>query len=329
MANLRIVAENFIDSGAVTASPATVTDEDNLKEISRSKITRTNISNWTPTYNQEIDVLLQDLKTVSAIVLGRHTFPIGLGLKFELYGDATYTTLLYASGDIVLTGEDSEQSLVAWGDFGWGDVEWGGAVNSEDTFPLATNYVHWIKQEEVIGDELLETDTGFILTETTTGDSLIETGGVLTIPEQVGIDVVKAVKIYLKVQDTLQVDIGRLIIGNYIEPENNLSYNHKLSWEEDSKQYRTEGYTLRSDISVPYRRMEFSLDALPAEDKYRLTEEFRSIGLRKDFYINLFPNCPCEDKDRDYSGIVKLTKIPTISEYAPEIYRSKYVMEEV
>ena len=64
-------------------------------------------------------------------------------------------------------------------------------------------------------------------------------------------------------------------------------------------------------------------------DRTTIQNALRKVGLRKDFFISLFPEDVDNEKIVDYSGIVKLTKVPRYTEYAPKYYKSKYIMEEV
>ena len=50
---------------------------------------------------------------------------------------------------------------------------------------------------------------------------------------------------------------------------------------------------------------------------------------RDDFFISLFPNSCNKTRELDYSGIVKLTKIPKYTEYAQNYYSAKYIVEEI
>lgn len=126
-----------------------------------------------------------------------------------------------------------------------------------------------------------------------------------------------------------EIEIGRLFIGEYIEPTYNLSFGHQLSWIEKTKQYRTDGGSLRSDISIPTRKLQFDIGTMSEEDRAKIQRNMRYVGLRKDLYISLFPEDNEITKQKDYSGIMKLTKIPSMQEYVHNYYKSKYVMEEV
>ena len=129
---------------------------------------------------------------------------------------------------------------------------------------------------------------------------------------------------------TSAMEIGRLIVGDYIEPTHTISYGHTLSWLEKTRQDRagSEG-SLRSTVKAPAKRITFSLNTINENDRPIIQNAFRYSGLRKDLYISLFPEDENVSKLNDYSGIMKLTKIPSISEYAPVYYKSSYTMEEV
>ena len=126
-----------------------------------------------------------------------------------------------------------------------------------------------------------------------------------------------------------EIDIGRLIIGDYIEPAYGLSKNFTISLVEDTKQYRTAGGSLRSDINLPIKKFSFDIGVMSEADRIIMQSNLRSVGKRTDFYISLFPEEGDINKERDYSGIVKLTKIPSYTEFVLNYYKSKYEMEEV
>jgi len=301
MPKLRIVAENYSDEGTLTGTPTFATSINNMQTQSRAKISRSNITNWAPTYNQEIELVLPGIKTVSAIVLGNHNFSVGMIIKFVLYD--TDDTIIYNSGDIEITSEYAENSVSSWGSFLWGPVGWGANALATD-YNQQANYVHWTLTDNIIDTPI-------------TDDIYYPVFSAFTL------------KIFCTLSDTKQLDIGRLIVGDYLEPRYNLGFNHSIEWLEESNQYRTEGYTLRSDVYLPVKKLSFSINNIDAADRTSLTEGLRYVGLRNDFYINLFPDSESFDKELEYSGIMKLTKVPTMSEYALNIYKSKYVMEEV
>jgi hypothetical protein len=173
----------------------------------------------------------------------------------------------------------------------WGDFTWGSVPWGTiiEEFESLKNFVHWIDPQIIS---------------------------------------VQSVKIEFSVP-TNQIEIGRLFVGTYIEPEFGATYGHNITWREASNQYRSEEGTLRTNHGLPYRRLEFSLEATKSTDRTLLQHSFRDLGLREDFFISMFPNDLDINKRLDYSAIVKLIEEPKFTEFAPLYYKSKYIMEEV
>lgn len=124
-------------------------------------------------------------------------------------------------------------------------------------------------------------------------------------------------------------DVGRIIIGDAVEATYNISYGHYLSFEEPTIQYRTDSGSLRSDMALPYKKLEFNMNTLSETDRQVLQRGFADVGKRRDFTVSVFPCDDTEEKKTDYSGIVKLTRIPRFQEFQHNWYKAKYVMEEV
>ena len=123
--------------------------------------------------------------------------------------------------------------------------------------------------------------------------------------------------------------IGRLFMGKVIGTEIGASYGHNIYWRENTKQYRTEAGTLRSDIVSPSKTIDFSLNTVYENERSEIQRAFSTVGKQKDFFISLFP-LDCSDiQIADYSGIVKMTKTPKYTEFAPSFYAAKYTVEEI
>lgn len=122
---------------------------------------------------------------------------------------------------------------------------------------------------------------------------------------------------------------GRIFMGEAIETAVGVSLGHSIYWKETTNQFRTEDGTLRSDIITPSKVLAFSLDTINDSDRQNLQRSFAQVGMREDFFVSLFPGSCTSNKELDYSGIVKLTKIPKYSEFAQNFYKSKYVVEEI
>jgi hypothetical protein len=199
--------------------------------------------------------------------------------------------LVWNSGILDVTEDTVGSDIWKWGEFLWGTEAWGAEKEVLEFEPPA-NLVTWISTAQT-------NIRGF------------------------------KIELYKADSNINYFEIGRLFVGEYIQPTYNIGYGHSLSWEESTKQYRTDAGTLRSDISIPYRKFEFNIGTITEDDRILLQQELRNAGLRKDIFISLFPEDITLDKKIDYSGIVKLTKVPKFTEFTQNYYKSKYVMEEI
>lgn len=322
MHKVKIVAENYADTGRLTANPAVSMDLENLKSQSISKIIRTNI---TGPAQQEISLSIVPIRTISAIVLGRHNFPLNMTLQFILKDSGG--GILHTSPLLTVQADEVGERNIPWDSYLWDTT----ASNIDDVaeeFDPKANYVYWVEEDAGDATVLYDSMTGEYLLDTVSLEPLWETGGSYG-AGFTGIDNVATIQILIDVPINKQIEIGRLIVGEYISPVYNVSFNHKIEWKETSKQYRTEAATLRSDIGNPVRKIDFQLELINDEDRTELQAGLRYVGLRRDFYIDIFPTSTSVDKQRDYSGIMKLTQEPVMSEYANLYYKSKYIMEEV
>lgn len=120
---------------------------------------------------------------------------------------------------------------------------------------------------------------------------------------------------------------SRLVLGAYFEPLRNLSYGVDVSWQENSRQTRTDGGSLRTDGRVAYRRWQLSLDFLRPDERAVVLDVFRRIGLRADLFISCYPE-QGGAQERDHAGLVKLTRMPGMRRSSLEMYASALTLEE-
>ena len=123
--------------------------------------------------------------------------------------------------------------------------------------------------------------------------------------------------------------IGRLFMGNAISTSIGTSFGHNLYWRENTLQYRTEAGTLRSGYITANKVIEFSLNTIYEYERSQLQRALAQTGKKEDFFISLFPESCDDNYIKDYSGIVRMTKIPKYAEFAPSFYSSKYIVEEI
>lgn len=121
---------------------------------------------------------------------------------------------------------------------------------------------------------------------------------------------------------------SRLFIGRYLEPSLPFTYGTiECAWVDDSTQERTDGGTLRTDESEPYRRMSWSLDWLSVVDRPRFMEWARRDGKRSDVFVSAYPE-QANALERDHSMAAKLIEAPRISQNYPDNFAADFVVEE-
>lgn len=141
---------------------------------------------------------------------------------------------------------------------------------------------------------------------------------------------VNAISITFSNINTPYLQIYRIMVGKYIESTIGASKNSVWSYKDPSEQYRTESGTLKTDYKKPYKVMSFDLGTINEGERSILSRSLAKVGKQKAFYISVFKSgCSGNYKEIDYSGIVKLTKIPTYTEFAHNYYSSKIEVEEI
>lgn len=120
---------------------------------------------------------------------------------------------------------------------------------------------------------------------------------------------------------------SRLVLGNYFEPTTNMAYGAALAWKETSKLTRTEGGSLRTEASSPYRRWSLSLDALSEVERAAFLAILQEAGMRDDIFLSCFVGVG-GNKERDYQGMVKLVEMPDLAHPNFSEFSASVVFEE-
>jgi predicted DNA-binding WGR domain protein len=123
--------------------------------------------------------------------------------------------------------------------------------------------------------------------------------------------------------------IYRLCFGNSVAPSIGAALQHKLTYNDQSKQYRTESGTLRTDIIKKNKQIEFNLNNIVESERAELLRTLARVGKQEEFFISTFASSCDSDKDKEYRGLVKIKRVPRYTEYANGIYNTKVVVEEV
>lgn len=148
---------------------------------------------------------------------------------------------------------------------------------------------------------------------------------------QMWFDQVSALSFELQIEDAANTDgymeASRVYLGKYFSPADGMSRGHKLRWEDDSTQERTDGGTLHTDAREPYRVLRIPLDWLTESERGALAEILRAAGKSSDLFVAMYPD-DTGTKGRDYSAAVKLVDMPDIAHRHPLIYGAELVFAE-
>ena len=327
MANVRFILDNTsIDSADLSSSTGDIDTNypvTNIQKINRSMPLRT-----TGTENDlTIKGTLDSPTDVSALVLGRHNFSETITYRLYLYSDNNWSSQIYDSTELTVTADQaSVLGLYMWGEFAWGTIAWGADKPDLDNREFY-DVVLWLEDTYAIQSYTIEIgvaggvpinrfycDDSSIYCDDTSITCDMEAYGPVGPSGESGIP---------------YYEIGRVYLGEYIEPTYNLSAGHTISWKENTVQYRPNSGTLRSDVVTSNKSFEFSLSHIPEADRISLHRQLIAKGLREDFYVSLFPGDTSSNKEVDYSGMVKLTKVPKYTNYINGYYKSNFVMEEI
>lgn len=324
MSNIRFIVDNVVDDGTVTANPVAQTgfDVDNIQTVPRSKVFRS-----VDDTAQDIYITLPESETISSMVIGRHNFSSNITYQLILYSDAAWTNIVHDTGVLQVTSDQAATDLWEWGQFAWGSIPWGGDRIGEDNREFY-NVVLWLDQDYTginsIALKLSFADVGdFIYTSDIVLKTNDESPDIFTSSiywPSGGATGSSNIPYY---------EIGRLIIGDYIEPLYNLSYGHSLNWKENTSQYRPSSGTLQSDVVTSNKEINFSLNTIPESDRSTVHKQLVEVGLEEDFFISLFPEDLNMSKQIDYSAIAKFTKVPKYTEFLSDYYKTTFTVEEV
>jgi hypothetical protein len=326
MSNVRFVVDNLVDYFTLSSVNGSPNDNYIVSNVARSTRGQTFRSEDTLT-DTEIKGTFSTNSSVSVMVIGRHNFSNSVYYRLYLYSDEAWTTTIYDSQNILVTSEEAVTDYWEWGEFYWGTINWGGSKYDNRIF-YKQNIVLWldqvysnVKSFKIVFSAPVEGGGGEVplycndfsiycnnsdiyCNQTTYGEGATSSAG---------ID---------------YYEVGRIILGHYIEPLYNLSYGHSISWAENTSQYRPSLGTLQSDIATTNRRFELSLKTIPESDRITIHKELQSVRLKKDLFISIFHENESEYKEEDYSGIVKIVTMPKFNEFIHSYYNTTYVLEE-
>lgn len=340
MPNIRFILDNdAIDSATLSAGGSGAIDTeyplDNIKRTSRSKPMRSVDAESATTI--DIKGTMAEAQEVQAMVLARHNFSETINYQLFLYSDDNWATPVadYTPVEYTVTSSQAAISgLYEWGEFAWGTITWGADkpdLDNRNFYDIAL----WLDQPYTIKSFTITISvlSGAVINPFFCDEETILCDGSVvgnpTFPI-ITCDMVSFGGSGGSGESGMPYyEIGRVYLGPYIEPLYNLSSGHSIAWVENTTQYRPGSGTLRADKVTSNKSFGFSLATIPESDRLVLHKQIVGKGLSDDFYISIFPEDASSSKEVDYSGMVKLTKMPKYTNYISGYYKSNFIMEEI
>lgn len=321
---MRITTTNISDySDTITVSPEQPDPKyiiENVQIMDRKKVFRS--SNVEA---QTIELTFDSPQTISAIILGRHNFSKEVTYRIRLIYDELTTR--YDTGVTLVGEENAATDLWMWGEFTWGSIAWG--ADKLNNFSTYYNLPIWLDQTytdiyTIIID--LAWDITPELAPLLCNNNVILCNDNTILCNAVVYEISGGEPVDPNIE---YFEIGRLIIGEYVEPTYDVAPGISLTWKENITQIRPSSGTLHSDYATTNKEIVFDLSVIPTTDFEPLHDKLVDYGLNKDFYASIFPIENNIDKKRDYSGIFKFTKVPKYDYNIGCYYKSQFTMEEV
>lgn len=124
------------------------------------------------------------------------------------------------------------------------------------------------------------------------------------------------------------IQIKRLLIGPYFEPDVNIEYGMNLFWQDNSDQVRTQGGSLRTDNRVLFRKLVGKLPAIKQSERAVWMNILRQIGKRSETFFSIYPEAGGA-LERDHAILGKFTEMPDLITANPSAHTSSIIFEEV
>ena len=120
---------------------------------------------------------------------------------------------------------------------------------------------------------------------------------------------------------------GRLFMGVAATPSINVGLGASSGWQEATKQFRTEGGTLRSDSKPRYRAFSLTMNDLTHGERSGFSEMVRHVGMRKDWFVDVFPD-EGGGQERDYTMACKFSVMPKFNLWSQDRHRVTFSLVE-
>jgi len=123
------------------------------------------------------------------------------------------------------------------------------------------------------------------------------------------------------------LQLARIVLGEYITATVNASFGAEFGWDEDTRQTRTTGGSLRSDDLATYRTLKCDLRELTEAERDAWQAGSFYVGKRRDFLVSLYPG-DSGNRERDNTVLCKFIDMPTFQHWVYETFRTKLSVAE-
>ena len=124
------------------------------------------------------------------------------------------------------------------------------------------------------------------------------------------------------------LEASRLFVGAYQSPARNAAPGVTMEWAEDSRQYRTDGGSLRTHYVVqPWRELDVQMRHFSAADRLIWSDLYRYCGRRRDFWFSLYPG-DGTSAELENQGQFKFKSVAALSHDAPSHWLTSYTIAE-
>jgi hypothetical protein len=125
------------------------------------------------------------------------------------------------------------------------------------------------------------------------------------------------------------IEAGRLVVGDYWEPDYNADYGLQLGYKDASEHKRNDAGDLMTDIRPRSKTLTFGLSQASPADRAKLMRILRGNGKPGPLYISIFPGDDDAELEQDYQIYGKLSDMSAITLAQFESYANSLTIDEI
>lgn len=95
------------------------------------------------------------------------------------------------------------------------------------------------------------------------------------------------------------IEIGRIVIGDAFEPDDNANYGAKTSFEDTTKKIRKSSGNLSVNRGTVSRAIEFDMGDMSENDNFALLKIFRRVATSQPVFLSLIPKADIDKSNLD------------------------------